>query len=85
MTTFPRAGSEGTLIYPVFLGMRGCPGRCVYCDQDKLAGSGDFDPEQAVEGVRKFVERHRGRQQVAFTEALSPPGKSILEKGCCAR
>ena len=67
MTTFPRAGSEGTLIYPVFLGMRGCPGRCVYCDQDKLAGSGDFDPEQAVEGVRKFVERHRGRaKQVAF-------------------
>ncbi len=67
MNPVSRAGSSRALIYPVFLGMRGCPGRCIYCDQNKLSGGAEFDLERAVEQVREFVRRNPGREkQVAF-------------------
>lgn len=55
------------LIYPLFLPMQGCPGRCVYCDQRSSSGAGDFDIERAVKEVRDFAARNPGRdKQVAF-------------------
>lgn len=47
--------------------MRGCPGRCIYCDQDKLSGSVDFNLADSASKVREFIRRNPGRdKQVAF-------------------
>lgn len=54
-------------IFPIFLGMRGCPNRCVYCDQDKISGAPDLDLEATLVQIQDFIKRNSGRpKQIAF-------------------
>lgn len=58
---------DKSLIYPLFIPMQGCPGRCVYCDQSKISGAGAFDLEAARDEVRAFIRRNPARdKEVAF-------------------
>jgi histone acetyltransferase (RNA polymerase elongator complex component) len=58
---------DRSLIYPLFIPMRGCPGTCVYCDQRKISGSGAFDLQQAKSEVGAFLRRNPGTtKEVAF-------------------
>lgn len=47
--------------------MRGCPGRCIYCDQRVISGVADFDLATSVTDATQFVQRNPSRQkQIAF-------------------
>ncbi|MDP2174038.1 MAG: radical SAM protein [Candidatus Cloacimonadaceae bacterium] len=55
------------LIYPIFLPMQGCPRLCIYCDQNKISSSADFDLSSSVKGAAEFVQRHIGKEkEIAF-------------------
>lgn len=56
-----------TLIYPIFLPMQGCEGKCIYCDQNKISGADADSLEASLGGAEEFLLRHRGvARQVAF-------------------
>ncbi len=56
-----------SLIYPLFIPEEGCPSQCIYCDQHKISGAGDFDLDHARLAVADFVRRNPGKEkQVAF-------------------
>lgn len=68
----PDRRHKGPLIVPVFIPFKGCPYRCVYCDQEKITSqaSGPVHPvtvkdrlEQAVRSPRFDSSR---RREVAF-------------------
>lgn len=47
--------------------MQGCAGKCIYCDQARISGAGDFDLQKALAGAQAFVERNPDKaKQIAF-------------------
>jgi len=58
---------DKSLIYPLFIPMLGCPGRCIYCDQNKISGASAFDLNAAMSEVQAFIRRNPDiPKEVAF-------------------
>jgi histone acetyltransferase (RNA polymerase elongator complex component) len=58
---------DKSLIYPLFIPMQGCPGRCIYCDQNKISGAGAFDLAEAIPQVQAFIRRNPDQdKEIAF-------------------
>lgn len=58
---------DKSLIYPLFIPMRGCRSACVYCNQHKITGAGAFNLQEARVEVAAFIERNSPKpKQVAF-------------------
>jgi len=54
-------------IFPVFLPMQGCRGRCIYCDQYRISGAAQEDLASSQSQALDFLQRHRGEsRQIAF-------------------
>ncbi|HBT96529.1 MAG TPA: radical SAM protein [Desulfobulbaceae bacterium] len=53
------------LIIPVFIGHRGCPHRCLFCDQQAIAG-GDSFPDVAAEIETWLARSQKHPAQLAF-------------------
>lgn len=58
-------------IIPIFLPNKGCPHRCVFCDQSSITGENDGQslPKQVRERISEFLNfkgKHRGSVEVAF-------------------
>ena len=53
-------------IYPFFLGMAGCPGECVYCDQRRTADPGEVPSPAAVTAALDRDLDRAGPWTVAF-------------------
>ena len=67
----PCRGTEPAMIIPIFLMNRGCPHRCLFCNERLTAGNhGDSVTEASFTGtVRSFLDRRRrktGPVQIAF-------------------
>lgn len=85
-----------TLTVPFFITHRGCPHRCVFCDQRKISGSsGDLPREKEIVGkISEYRKTGRGKPlEVAFfggsftslqlelQEQLLQPLQPLLESG----
>ncbi len=65
-TTDP-ASTPKTLIFPVFIPMQGCHGRCIYCDQNAITGVADATFDDTIRDAERFVQNHPGvAKQIAF-------------------
>lgn len=59
-------------VIPIFIPHQGCPHRCIYCDQRRIASAEDRlpSPEEIAEEVRRWIRERRKRGteevQVAF-------------------
>ena len=63
---FPTPAADATRLVPFFLPFAGCPGRCVFCDQQAQTGGGPVSPEQALEDLEGRLASQPGPFGLAF-------------------
>ena len=42
-------------VIPFFISHKGCPHRCIFCDQEKISGSSAIDPGEVKNTIIKYL------------------------------
>ncbi len=54
-------------VFPVFLPLKGCPFRCIYCDQYLITGSDHFNLDEHLADIANFCRKHQDvEKEIAF-------------------
>ncbi len=54
-------------VFPIFLPLKGCPFRCIYCDQYLITGSDHFNLDEHIDDIAKFCQIHQDEEkEIAF-------------------
>ena len=64
--SFPWPPADRTRLVPFFLPFAGCPGRCVFCDQQAQTGGGPVALEQALDSLETLLARQAGPFGLGF-------------------
>ena len=64
--SFPWPPVDTTRLVPFFLPFAGCPGRCVFCDQQAQTGAGPVALEQALDSLEALLTRQSGPFGLGF-------------------
>ncbi len=54
-------------VFPVFLPLKGCPFKCIYCDQYLITGSDYFNLDEHLDDIANFCSLHQDQEkEIAF-------------------